>query len=93
MRKHECPITVGEWIRGRRKALDLTQEELALRAGCSKFALRKIEAGERRPSNQLAGLLTGALEISLEDQQMFTRVSRGEPNLERLPTVDKIGAS
>lgn len=84
MEKNEFPSSFGEWLRGRRKALDLTQDELARRAGCSIFALRKIESGERRPSKQLAGLLANALEIPEEDRQTFLRVARGELNLERL---------
>ncbi|MGE5221655.1 MAG: helix-turn-helix transcriptional regulator, partial [Omnitrophica WOR_2 bacterium] len=57
------PLTFGEWIKRRRSRLDLTQAELADRAGCSVFALRKIEAGERRPSKQLAALLAQSLDI------------------------------
>lgn len=68
----------GEWLKSRRKTLDLTQEELAGRAGCSVFALRKIESGERRPSKQLAGLLAEALQIPEEDKQDFVRAARGD---------------
>ena len=86
----EIPVLFGEWLKQRRKALDLTQEELAERAGCSVFALRKIESGERRPSKQLAALLAAALEISETEQPTFIRVARGDLNLERLriPTPD-----
>ena len=76
----------NEWLKLRRKALDLTQEELAERAGCSVFALRKIESGERRPSKQLAALLATALEIPDEEQPTFIRVARGDLNIERLRT-------
>jgi len=82
----EIPGLFGEWLKQRRKALDLTQDELAERAGCSVFALRKIESGERRPSKQLAGLLAAALEIPEEEQQTFIRVARGDLNLGRLRT-------
>lgn len=78
------PVLFGEWIKQRRKALDLTQDELAQRAGCSIFALRKIESGERRPSKQLAGLLADALDISAEDKPIFVRIARGDLPLERL---------
>lgn len=78
------PASLGEWIKQRRKALDLTQEELAKRAGCSVFALRKIETGNRRPSKQLAGLLADALEIPEEDRPTFIRVARGDLILGRL---------
>src|SRR5574339_1000361 len=80
----EIPGSFGEWLKQRRKTLDLTQEELAERAGCSVFALRKIETGERRPSKQLAGLLADALEIVEDDKPTFIRVARGDLTWERL---------
>jgi predicted ATPase/transcriptional regulator with XRE-family HTH domain len=84
MAEQDQPVVFYEWLKRRRKALDMTQAELSQRAGCSIFALRKIEAGDRRPSKQLAGLLAKALEIPAEQQQAFIRVARGEINLERL---------
>ncbi|MDQ5851000.1 MAG: helix-turn-helix transcriptional regulator, partial [Chloroflexota bacterium] len=36
-----------------RHALELTQEALAERTGCAVQTIRKIEAGERRPSQQM----------------------------------------
>jgi predicted ATPase/DNA-binding XRE family transcriptional regulator len=89
------PVFFGEWVKQRRKALVLTQEELAQRAGCSKFAMRKIESGERRPSKQLAELLAKALELSPDEHQTFIRVARGEINLERLhlPSLESALAS
>lgn len=85
------PLFFGEWLKQRRKALDLTQEELAQKAGCSIFALRKIESGERRPSKQLAGLLADSLGIPPDEKQTFIRVARGDLNLERLasPSSDR----
>ncbi|MGW8145126.1 MAG: ATP-binding protein, partial [Anaerolineales bacterium] len=88
MEEQNSPVIFSDWIKHRRKALDLTQDELAKRAGCSVSALRKIESGERRPSKQLAGLLAQALEIPNEDQQTFIRVARGELNIERLRQPD-----
>jgi predicted ATPase/transcriptional regulator with XRE-family HTH domain len=82
------PIFFGEWLKFRRKELDLTQAELAHRAGCSLPALRKIEAGERRPSKQLAELLGRSLEIPSENLQNFIRVARGELNIERLSSLN-----
>jgi transcriptional regulator with XRE-family HTH domain len=51
----------GYWLRRRRKALDLTQEALAAAVACSRFAIRKIEADERRPSRRLAERLAEKL--------------------------------
>lgn len=79
------PVFFGEWLKHQRRKRDLTQDELALQVGCSVFALRKIESGERRPSKQLASLLAKALEIPHEDHETFIRVARGDLRLERLP--------
>jgi predicted ATPase/transcriptional regulator with XRE-family HTH domain len=81
------PGYFGEWLKYRRKELDLTQSELAERSGCSIFFLRKIEGGERRPSKQLAGLMAKALEIPPENHLTFVRVARGELNIERLQSI------
>ena len=53
----------GEWLRARRKALDLTQFQLAERAGCAEDTIGRIEAGTRRPSKQVAALLAAALGV------------------------------
>ncbi|HET9224445.1 MAG TPA: helix-turn-helix transcriptional regulator, partial [Roseiflexaceae bacterium] len=42
-------VSFGYWVRRRRKALDLTQAELAQRVGCAMVTIKKIEADERRP--------------------------------------------
>lgn len=80
----ELPVSYGDWLKQRRKALDLTQAELAQRAGCSVFALRKIEAGERRPSKQLSRLLAKALEVPPDAQEAVTKMARGELSPDRL---------
>lgn len=77
-------LCFSEWLRRRRQELDLTQEQLAKRASCSVFAIRKIEMGERRPSKQLAGLLAQSLEIPAADQDIFIKAARGELSIERL---------
>ena len=82
----DFPLYFGEWIKHRRQELDLTQAQLAKYASCSVFAIRKIEAGERRPSRQLAELLAKSLEIPSEDQTTFTKVARGELSIDRLPS-------
>lgn len=84
MKKQDSPVFFGEWLQRRRKALDLTQADLAQCAGCSVFAVRKIESGDRRPSKQLAGLMADCLGIPHEDQEIFVRVARGELYVDRL---------
>ncbi len=61
----------GYWVRRRRKALDLTQEELAQRVGCAVVSLRKIEADERHPSQQLAERLAAGLALPAADRPVF----------------------
>src|SRR5262245_6855651 len=81
----EAPVSFGEWLKERRKLLDLTQTDLADRVGCSVMTIRKIEADERRPSRQIAELLAGSLEIAPEDHSTFIKVARAELRVERLP--------
>ena len=66
------------WIKQRRRALDLTQEDLAECVGCSRIAIQKIELGERRPSKQIAQRLAECLQLSREEQEAFVRYARGE---------------
>jgi len=66
----------GYWLRRRRKALDLTQEALAQRVGCSGFSIRKIEADERRPSRRLAERLAVSLAIPEEERRDFLNAAR-----------------
>jgi predicted ATPase/transcriptional regulator with XRE-family HTH domain len=77
----------GDWIRRRRKALDLTQEELAQRVGCSASFIFKIEADERRPSRQVAELLVEHLEIPSDQRDRFLKVARQEKTVEHLDVV------
>ena len=79
--------TFGEWLHRERSERRLTREELAQRVGCSVAMLRKMEADERRPSTQIAGLLAGALEIPAAQQSTFVRVARGELGTDRLVPV------
>src|SRR5438105_12794978 len=71
-------LSFGHWLKQRRKALDLTQERLADRVGCSLPTIEKIESGERRPSRQIAELLAGCLGVAPEEISSFVRFARGE---------------
>jgi len=85
-------IPFGHWIRRRRKALDLTQETLAQRVGCSVATIRKIETGSRRPSQQIAERLADCLEISPAERTLFIKVSRAYLKLDvtdSLPPLHK----
>src|SRR5690242_3477417 len=68
----------GYWLRRRRKALDLTQAELAQRASCSLDLIQKIEADARRPSRQMAEKLAEVLGIDAAERARFIQVARAE---------------
>jgi transcriptional regulator with XRE-family HTH domain len=80
----------GNWIKRRRKALDLTQGELARRIGCSMSAIYKIEADERRPSRQVAELLAAHLEIPEDQHTLFLKVARQEKSTGHLEEVSSL---
>jgi predicted ATPase/class 3 adenylate cyclase len=83
-------ISFGRWVQRRRKALDLTQEQLAQRVGCAAETLRKIEADARRPSRQIAERLAEALELPEAERVAFIEAARAERAVDRLtpPTQD-----
>src|SRR3954462_14896353 len=72
-------ISFGSYLRQRRREYGYTQEELAELAGCSPASIRKIEAGERRPSRQVAELIAECLEIPADERPTFLRLARAEP--------------
>jgi predicted ATPase/transcriptional regulator with XRE-family HTH domain len=80
----EADVSFGAWIASRRKALDLTREQVTECVGCSVSHLRKIEADERRPSRQIAELLARCVEIPPEERPTFVQVARGVDRVERL---------
>lgn len=66
----------GSWLKDQRKRLDLTQDELAQRVGCSLMLIQKIEADERRPSKQIAELLAACLGVPADERTDFSRFAR-----------------
>ena len=77
----------GAWIKRRRRALDLTQQELARRLGCSSSLIFKIESDQRRPSRQIAELLAQHLEIPLDERELFLRVARQQKGIDELDAI------
>jgi predicted ATPase/transcriptional regulator with XRE-family HTH domain len=78
--------TFGKWVKRRRKALDLTQQQLAHRVGCSLATIIKIEAEERRPSRQIAELLAQELDLPPDQHALFLKIARQEKGLAHLDT-------
>jgi transcriptional regulator with XRE-family HTH domain len=65
-------------VQQRRKALDLTQADLAEHIGCAVVTIKKIEQDERRPSRQMANLLAEHLLIPSLERDAFLRRARGQ---------------
>ncbi|MDW8234836.1 MAG: helix-turn-helix transcriptional regulator, partial [Roseiflexaceae bacterium] len=63
-------------VRQRRKALDLTQADLARVAGCAVVTIKRIERGTLRPSRLLAERLATALAVSPAERAGFIRSAR-----------------
>ena len=72
----DANASFGHWLRQRRKALDLTQDELAQRVACARSMLQKIEADERRPSLQMAEALARALGLAPDEFPAFIEFAR-----------------
>jgi predicted ATPase/DNA-binding XRE family transcriptional regulator len=73
----DVTYSFGEWIRRRRKALDLTQHELAECAFCSVNTIKKLETDQRRPSRELAVSLANALAVPSDAVEQFVECARG----------------
>jgi transcriptional regulator with XRE-family HTH domain len=84
---------LGRWMKQRRKALDLTQDDLARRVGCAAETIRKIEAGRLRPSRQIAELLANHLTIPAEERATFIALARSGSRTPapRSPQVPYVG--
>src|SRR5881227_2183422 len=74
----------GYWLRRRRKALDLTQAELAQRVSCSLDLIQKIEADARRPSRPLAEKLAECLGLDAAERVAFVQAARAERSVDQL---------
>jgi WD40 repeat protein/serine/threonine protein kinase/DNA-binding XRE family transcriptional regulator len=72
-------LVFGQLVRERRRALDLTQDELARRVACAAITVRKIEAGTLRPSQQVAERLAVALAVPPDDRAAFVQLARRSP--------------
>jgi len=60
MRKID-PSVLGNWVKAHRKTKDMTQEELAVVVGITRYQLIRIENGESKTSRETASALAHAL--------------------------------
>jgi predicted ATPase/transcriptional regulator with XRE-family HTH domain len=86
-------ISFGRWLSARRHLLDLTQDELARRVGCSIVTIRKLEADDRRPSKQIAERLADQLQIAPDERAAFLQSARGQPAADASPALFHRGAN
>ena len=70
--------SLGYWIRRRRKALDLTQQQLADEIPCSLAMIKKIETDARRPSLQMGERLAICLSLPADETARFMAVAQGK---------------
>src|SRR5258708_471063 len=70
----------GSWLKQRRKALDLTQQDVADQVGWSVVTIRKFEREVARPSRQIAERLADVLVVSPEDRATFINLARRTTN-------------
>src|SRR5215207_3646416 len=70
-------ISFGKWLRQRRRLLDLTQQAFADLVGCARSTLRRIEAGDLKPSKELTLILLDKLNIPESERPEWVRFARG----------------
>lgn len=70
-------VQFGREVQARRSARDFTQRTLATTIGCAVITLKKIEAGQLRPSQQIVERLADALGVTANDRPRFIRLARG----------------
>jgi predicted ATPase/transcriptional regulator with XRE-family HTH domain len=77
-------FSFGYWVRRRRKALDLTQTELAGQVYCALSTIKKIEMDERRPSRQMAERIADCLHIHDKEREVFLKTASADLSFDQL---------
>ncbi len=80
----------AQWLKQRRKALDLTQQDLARLVGCAVITIQQIEGERRRPSLQMAKLLADHLRIPIDEREVFVRSARTHALVPRSAPLSQI---
>ena len=80
-------MTLGEFVQERRKALNISRNMLATRAGISHTEVHRIECGERlQPSLKVLTALSIALEVQREEMMKYA----GYIPSDDTPTIDRV---
>lgn len=74
------PSPFAAWLRQRRRALDLTQVQLAQQTHYAISTIRKLESGDLLPSHELAEQLAETLGVPTGQRAEFARFARGGTN-------------
>jgi predicted ATPase/transcriptional regulator with XRE-family HTH domain len=69
-------LTFGGWVKRRRRAIDITQRDLADRVGCAVGTVRRLESDDLRPSRQVAERLADTLAIPSDARESFIAFAR-----------------
>ena len=80
-------------LKQRRKALDLTQRQLADRIGCATVTVQRIEQGSLRPSNQIVRRLADIFELPVDERDHFLRLARGNDLTDTLAPTTGVHSS
>jgi predicted ATPase/transcriptional regulator with XRE-family HTH domain len=72
----EVVASFAQTLKQHRKALDLTQEELARRVGCAAVTIQRIEQGTLRPSRQILDRLADIFGLPSDQRESFARLGR-----------------
>jgi predicted ATPase/DNA-binding XRE family transcriptional regulator len=87
MREQTVPTdgmrTFGQWVKHQRKALGLTQTNLAQQVACSKSLINKIESDQRTPAKPMIELLALHLKIPPADYADFAHLAQPELLIEK----------
>ncbi|HSH82989.1 MAG TPA: tetratricopeptide repeat protein, partial [Herpetosiphonaceae bacterium] len=73
-------------LKQRRKALDLTQQELAHRVGCARVTIQRLEQATLRPSRPIVQRLADILELPADEHERFVRLARTIHAMNTFPT-------
>jgi predicted ATPase/transcriptional regulator with XRE-family HTH domain len=73
----DADLSFGRWLKRRRKALDLTQDQLAHEVSCAVGTIRKLEADALQPSREIAARLAERLGVPIEARADLIAFARG----------------
>ncbi|MCC7163195.1 MAG: helix-turn-helix transcriptional regulator [Anaerolineae bacterium] len=66
----------GQWVKSQRLAMGVRQKDFAKQVYCAAVTLRKIEAGDLRPSSDLARIIVEQFGLPPQEQSEMIRLAR-----------------